>query len=142
MHELIYSIIYSIIYHFWWFWSPFVGSALFQVTKNGTGSAQIEERTPKTFRNIHLNCRLDFWFMRFHFQASTKPILTNHVFSIVLEPFSPYTDQKTKRLADFCLQIYNFEDKNWWLSLPISSTVFFGHPICHRLILMLCVDID
>ena len=74
MHELIYSIIYSIIYHFWWFWSPFVGSALFQVTKNGTGSAQIEERTPKTLRNTPQNGGVDIWFMRFHFRPTIMPI--------------------------------------------------------------------
>ena len=34
--------------------------------------------------------------MRFHFQASTKPILKSCIFSIVSEPFFPVKGQKQK----------------------------------------------
>ena len=77
------------------FWSPFLDfgarsaifwhlktgtfgkSARLQVPKNGTSSAQIFERTPKTPRNTPQNGGVDSWFMRFHFRASIKPIFEN-----------------------------------------------------------------
>ena len=77
------------------FWSPFLDlsprsaifwhlktgtfgkSARFRVPKNGTLSAQIFERTPKTLRNTSPNGGVDSWFMRFHFRASIKPIFKN-----------------------------------------------------------------
>ena len=52
-------------------------SARFQVPKNGTSSAQIFERTPKTPRNTPQNGGVYSWFMRFHFRASIKPIFEN-----------------------------------------------------------------
>ena len=58
----------------------FAKSARFQVPKNGTSSAQIFERTPKTSRNTPQNGGVDIWFIRFHFWASTKPIFENCIF--------------------------------------------------------------
>ena len=55
-------------------------SARFQVQKNGTSSAQISERTPKTSQNTPKNGGVDIWFIRFHFRASTKPIFENSIF--------------------------------------------------------------
>ena len=55
-------------------------SARVQVPKNGTSSAQIFERTPKTSRNTPQNGGVDIWFIRFHFRASTKPIFENCIF--------------------------------------------------------------
>ena len=52
-------------------------SARFQVPKNGTLSAQIFERTPKTSRNTPQNGGVDIWFMHFHFRASIKPNFEN-----------------------------------------------------------------
>ena len=69
-------------------------SARFQVPKNGTSSAQIQQRSPKTSRNTPQNGWVDIWFMRFHFRASIKPILENRIFSIVLAPFYPLNEAK------------------------------------------------
>ena len=60
--------------------SAFAKSARFQVPKNGTSSAQIFERTPKTSRNTPQNGGVDIWFIRFHFRASIKPIFENCIF--------------------------------------------------------------
>ena len=52
-------------------------SARFRVPKNGTSSAQIFERTPKTSRNTPQNGGVGPWFMRFHSGESIKPIFKN-----------------------------------------------------------------
>ena len=62
--------------------------------KNGTSSGQIFERTPKTSRNTPQNDGVGFWFMRFHFRASNKPIFENHVFRAVSGPFHPLYETK------------------------------------------------
>ena len=69
-------------------------SARFQVPKNGTSSAQIYERTPKTSRNTPQNGWVDIWVMRFHFRASIKPFFENHVFRAVSGPFHPLYETK------------------------------------------------
>ena len=51
-HNVLWSKVYSELYY--WV-SRFAESALFQVTKNGTSSAQIYERTPKTSRDTPHN---------------------------------------------------------------------------------------
>ena len=71
-----------------------IKSARFQVPKSGTSSAPIQERTPKTSRNTPHNGWVDIWVMRFHFRASTKTILKNPIFSIILEPFHPLNEAK------------------------------------------------
>ena len=50
-------------------------SARFLVPKNGTSSARIYERIPKTSRNTPQNGWVDIWVKRFHFRASIKPIM-------------------------------------------------------------------
>ena len=64
------------------------------MTENGTSSAQIKERTPKTSQNTPQNGGVDIWFMRFHFRASIKPIFENHVFRAVSGPFHPLYETK------------------------------------------------
>ena len=99
------------------FWTPFLNrvarstifwhlktgtfgkSARFQVPKNGTSSAQIFKRTPKTSRNTPQNGGVDIWFMRFHFWASIKHILKNRIFSVVLGLFYPLNEPKTKSVV-------------------------------------------
>ena len=75
----------------------FAKSARFQVPKNGTLSAPILKRSPKTSRNTPQNGWVDIWVMRFHFQASIKPIFENQVFRPVFEPFYPLKRPKTKK---------------------------------------------
>ena len=75
--------------------SNFGKSARFQVPKNGTSSAQIFERTPKTSRNTPQNGGVDIWFIRFHFWASSKPIFENYLFYVCQELFSHYHGPQT-----------------------------------------------
>ena len=73
-----------------------VWSARFHVPKNGTSSAPIYERSPKTSRNTPQNGWVDIWVMRFHFRASIKPIFENHVFRAVWSPFYPLKRPKNE----------------------------------------------
>ena len=91
------------------FWTPFLAlgaqSAIFWRLKTGTfavfKSQKMASRAPKSKNGVQKpgetppqNGGEDIWFMRFHFRASIKPILDNHVFRPVLHV--PLKGQKTK----------------------------------------------
>ena len=114
-------------------------SARFQVPKNGTSSAQIFERTPKTSRNTPQNGGVDIWFMRFHFWASIKPIFENHVSRPVSGPFHPLYETKISN-RPLSVVYGSITLKFFWGALgtslhqwfdrgnKIQKKVFLGHP--------------
>ena len=59
-------------------------------------SARFQEQTQKTLRNTPQNGEVNIWVMRFHFWASIEPIFKDRIFSIVFDPFFPFTGQKHK----------------------------------------------
>ena len=63
---------------------------------NGTSSAQIFERTPKTPRNTPQNGGVDIWIMHFHFRASMKPNFENCYFSSARSSFPIIINPNTK----------------------------------------------
>ena len=117
-------------------------SARFHVPKNGTSSAPIYERSPKTSRNTPQNGWADIWVMRLHFQASIKPIFENHVLSAVSGPFHPLYETKiSNRWLSVVYGSITLKFFSWALGTishqwfnrgnKIQKKVFLGHPSLH-----------